>query len=270
MQGQALAGIRVLDLGQRMSTAWCTRLLADFGAQVQYPADHPLLRQGPFDASGHSIPARYVLANKTARGAATAALLQEVGTFDVLVDDAMPGSAQAAELDDAQLAARQPRLLRVTITANGLTGARAVLAGNDLTAYAWSGWAAVNGIAGRPPLKGSGFQASYQAGTLAAAVLTSALLERLASALGQHIDIGEADVLAFTFAPALLRTAYTGQNMTQREDVDFATGPVPCKDGYFALTPSRERFWTEAMRVLGLPDLADDVQLPTVLALLAV
>ncbi|MFB3106187.1 MAG: CoA transferase, partial [Pseudomonadales bacterium] len=40
-----LAGIRVVDLGVRASTAWCSRLLADYGADVQMiePTDgHPL------------------------------------------------------------------------------------------------------------------------------------------------------------------------------------------------------------------------------------
>ena len=40
-----LAGIRVLDLGDRASTAWCGRLLADYGADVIGVEDeggHPL------------------------------------------------------------------------------------------------------------------------------------------------------------------------------------------------------------------------------------
>jgi len=36
------------------------------------------------------------------------------------------------------------------------------------------------------------------------------------------------------------------------------SGPVPCKDGYVALTISRAQFWRDAMTVLGLDDLARD------------
>jgi crotonobetainyl-CoA:carnitine CoA-transferase CaiB-like acyl-CoA transferase len=38
----------------------------------------------------------------------------------------------------------------------------------------------------------------------------------------------------------------------------MSTGPVPVKDGHFALTISRPHFWRDAMKVLGLDDLAED------------
>ena len=65
--GDALGGIRVLDLSNRASGAWCTRLLADFGADVvlvEPPEGHALRRIGPFADDHSSIPAAYLLANK--------------------------------------------------------------------------------------------------------------------------------------------------------------------------------------------------------------
>ena len=47
----------------------------------------------------------------------------------------------------------------------------------------------------------------------------------------------------------------------RREAVTMNDGPVPVRDGYFALTLSRALFWRKAMTVLGLPDLADDKEL---------
>ena len=38
----------------------------------------------------------------------------------------------------------------------------------------------------------------------------------------------------------------------------MTTGPVPVRDGYFALTISRAHFWRDAMTLLGLHDLAED------------
>ena len=62
-----LAGYNVLDLGTRPSTAWCARLLADFGAKVIgiEETPHPLRAYSPFDSAGTSIHARYFLANRT-------------------------------------------------------------------------------------------------------------------------------------------------------------------------------------------------------------
>ena len=44
MTSYPLSGVRVIDLGNRASTAWCARLLGDYGAQVigeewMYPND---------------------------------------------------------------------------------------------------------------------------------------------------------------------------------------------------------------------------------------
>jgi crotonobetainyl-CoA:carnitine CoA-transferase CaiB-like acyl-CoA transferase len=256
----ALAGLRVIDLSRRMSAAWCTRLLADFGAEVTATAPEAVAALGPRDRDGHGIPGRYVLANKHVRPGPTPPL-PELAGYDVIVDDFRPGSPERAGLPLAAVAEACPRSVHLSLTAHGQRAALAAFDGNELTASALSGWASVNGLDGRPPLKGSGFQAAYQSGTLAAAAVACALVERAHSGRGQHIDVAEVDVLACTFAPALLRAQYTGASPAQRIAVDFTNGPVPCKDGHFSLTPSRERFWIAAMEVLGLDDLAADVQL---------
>ncbi len=98
-----LAGLRVLDLGARASTAWCSRLLADYGADVvcaEAEGGHPLRCHPPFDADGVSVAARYFLANKRSVAAGeVGGLLAEA---DVIVTDALPG----AGLDCAELSAR--------------------------------------------------------------------------------------------------------------------------------------------------------------------
>ena len=253
----ALAGMNVLDVSRQMAGAWCARLLADFGASVTYLAPHALERAGPF-AHGRSIPARYALANKTARPGTLSDIVGDLARWDVVIDDFTLASAERAALPLHSIDSHAG-LVHCVVTAHGLHSASDLSnePGNELTAFARSGWASLNGLKGRAPLRGPGFQAAYQTGTVAAVAVVGALIERLKSGRGQRIDIGVTDVLAFTLAPALLRAAYTNTNLEQRAEVDFTTGPVPCKDGYFALTPSRPHFWIEAMRVLGLPDLAD-------------
>ena len=254
-----LTGFRVLDLGCRPSTAWCSRLLADYGAQVLFAesADgHPLRTHPPFAADGTSVAARYFLSNKTSirvensEHAATQA--------DVIITDALPGERDNC----ADLAALNPRALICAITPYGQDGERATHHGNDLTVNALSGWASVNGLEGRAPLKASGYQASYQAGTFAFGCVLSALIEQLANdAPGQVIDIAELEVSVSTFAPAPLRYQYSGFVWPRKQPLDVNDGPVPVADGYFALTISRPAFWIKAMRILGLPDLADDPDL---------
>lgn len=243
-----LEGLRVLDLGDRASSAWCARLLADLGADVvgvERPSGHPLRSDPP--------AAQYLLANR--RRADASAIGRLAPDADViLTTEASPGTTAAAARE------RAPGALIVSLTPYGLAGALAGRPGNDLTAYATSGWASVNGLAAREPLKGSGYNASFQTGTFAWAAATAALLGDPA---GETLDIAERDVLCSTFSPALLRQQYTGAPETRREAADLTAGPVPVADGFFALTLSRPYFWQSAMRVLGLDDLADVPELQT-------
>ena len=118
----------------------------------------------------------------------------------------------------------------------------------------------MNGLAGRAPLKGPGYNASFQAGTFAWAAVTAALLGEPA---GEVLDIAERDVLCSTLSPAFLRQQYTGLPERRRQLADITAGPVPVADGYFALTMSRPHFWQSAMRILGLDDLAEVPELQT-------
>ncbi|MEE8304941.1 MAG: CoA transferase [Candidatus Tectomicrobia bacterium] len=262
--GVALDGVRVLDLSRRASGAWCTRLLADFGADVVMvePADgHALRAIGPFSCDGASVPAAYMLANKRSvvlTPPPTDALALLLAWAQVLVDDALPGDV----MDYAHVSRINPELIVCSITPFGQDGTRARYAGNELTISALSGWASINGLLDRAPLKGSGFQVSYQAGTMAYGSIVCALIAQQATGgAGQHLDIAELEVACSTFAPALLRALLQGQAPQRRQEQDLTNGPVPVKDGYFSLTLTRPHFWRHAMQLLDLPDLADDEML---------
>ena len=251
-----LQGLRVLDCGERAATAWCSRLLADYGADVvmiEPAGGHELRHHPPFDADGKSTTARYFLANK--RAASFAEHRKLATQADVIVTSG----------DPRELVSDNPAAIVCAITPGGLTGALANAPGNELTAYARSGWASVNGMKSGPPLKGSGYQAAYQAGTLAYGAIVAALIERSVrdrdDTRGQVIDIAELEVLVSTFAPALLRTQYSGAVWERRAAVTMNDGPVPVRDGHFALPLSRPAFWRKAMHLLGLPDLAEDAEL---------
>ncbi|MEO2174660.1 MAG: CoA transferase [bacterium] len=258
MDNLTLSGLSVLDLGTRTSTAWCSRLLADFGAEViavESKTRHPLRQHGPCDSQGESIPARYFLINKKWGAFEQVSCL--ISEADIILTSSIEGDWSAENLS-----AQNEQALVCGISAYGLSGALCGFIGNDLTACAASGWAWVNGLQGRPPLKSSGYQASYQAGTYAFGTLLAAVIEQLADGgSGQIIDISEREVLVSTSAPAPLRYQYSGFMWSRKPAVDVNEGPIPVKDGWFALTISRPAFWIKAMRLLGLPDLADDKEL---------
>ncbi|MEE8422185.1 MAG: CoA transferase [Dehalococcoidia bacterium] len=257
----ALEGIRVLDLSTRVAGAWCSRLLADFGADVvmvEAPGGNVVRALAPFDDDGDSIVGAYVLANKRsamldlASEQGRAALDDLAAGCDVVVDSAVPG------VDFDTLEGRRDGAILVSITPNGLSGARATHAGNDLTAHALSGWASVNGLADREPLKGSGLMASYVAGTAAYGATVTALLHRELHGRGQQIDVSETESLLEIFSAAFLRGQYFGEPFPRREKINMTgTFPVPVRDGHMSLTVGRGDRARDALIALGLHELAD-------------
>jgi len=257
-QNPTLSGLCVLDLGRRSSTAWCGRLLGDYGAEVigiEPDGGHPLRSDGPFDSDGMSIPAQYFLVNRRlARQNQLEVLARHANIILTSEADGVPAVGELSSLN--------PDALICAITPYGLDGELSDYEGNDLTACASSGWAWVNGLKDREPLKSSGYQASYQSGTFAFGTLIATLLEQLAdNTPGQIIDVSEREVLVSTSSPAPLRYQYSGFIWPRKPGVDVNEGPVPVKDGWFALTISRPAFWIKAMHLLGLPDLAEDKEL---------
>jgi crotonobetainyl-CoA:carnitine CoA-transferase CaiB-like acyl-CoA transferase len=268
-KNSALHGIRVIDLSTSVSGAWCARMLADFGADVvlfEAADGHPARRLRPFDDDGNSVIAEYVLANRRSAivdlgsPEGISAVRAAVAGVDVLVCSGTQDEMETLGLNFDSLRRLNPGIVICSITPHGSTGARAGHPGNDLTTAALSGWASINGLADQPPLKPSGLQSSYCAGTIAYGSIVSALIARRkqSPSQGQFIDVSELEVMASTFAPALLTSQYQREPQARKAKVDMSTGPVPVKDGQFALTISRPHFWRDAMNVLGLDDLAED------------
>src|SRR5688572_24487351 len=96
----ALEGMRVIDLSTTVAGAWCTRLLADFGADVILLEDkdgHPTRRLEPLTDDGKSVVSEYVLANKRSmvlgldHPEGRRALATMVRRSDVVVESGRPG-----------------------------------------------------------------------------------------------------------------------------------------------------------------------------------
>ena len=246
-------------------------MLADFGADVvmvEGPEGHPLRAEPPFDADGDSIAASLFLANKRSiqldleSADDRQSLVGLALGADVIVSSLAPAAFSALQLDYA--AFENERLVLCHVTPFGMTGARANQPGNELSVAALCGWASLNGDADRSPLKPSGHQVAFCSGTAAYGAIVAALIYRDANGgKGQEIDVAELEVMVSAASPAVLRGQYLGTPATRRQAVDITTGPVPVRDGHFALTISRAHFWRDAMNVLGLEDLAEDTRWET-------
>jgi CoA:oxalate CoA-transferase len=287
----ALADLRVLDLSGQVAGPFCAKLLGDFGAdviKVEPPGGEAGRRLAPLvwndergtmndEPPGHSLRSSFIVPrssflsafflylNTSKRGITLdiathtgAALLRRlVRRADIVVESFPPGYLERLGLGFEALEELRPGIILTSITPFGQSGAWRDLPANELVAYACSGWASINGWPDREPLKGSGYQASFQAGVAAFDATMAAVVCRDRQGIGQHVDVSLLEPSVASFAPALLTAQYRGEPPS-RQRGDFQRGPVPAADGYFSLTLSRAHFWRDAMNELGLPELAFD------------
>lgn len=205
----ALSDVRVLDLGQGVAAAYCTRLLADLGARVilvEPPAGIRLRREGPFhrDRPG---PERGALFHHLARGKESVTLdlhtptgralfLRLVERVDAVVEDTPPDLLEALGLGYEVLARHNPRLILCSLSWFGRTGPYRTWQGEELLAYAFSGYLYLTGLPEREPVVAGGRQSQYQAGLAGAIALLSALLQRDATGEGQQLEVSIAEAMA--------------------------------------------------------------------------
>jgi crotonobetainyl-CoA:carnitine CoA-transferase CaiB-like acyl-CoA transferase len=131
-----LNGVRVLDLGKTISSAYCSELFADAGAEVA-------LVESRGAAVERAALERFLHASKRSvtgeLGDAHVAPL--IGAADLLVEDA----GATSSFDRAALLARQPQLVLCSISPYGLAGPYAARPATEFTIQAERGSIAVRG-----------------------------------------------------------------------------------------------------------------------------
>jgi crotonobetainyl-CoA:carnitine CoA-transferase CaiB-like acyl-CoA transferase len=219
LSGQALHGIRVLDLSRVLAGPWCTQTLADLGAEVvkveRAPSDtHPggddTRTWGPpflKDREGRDTKeAAYYLGTNRNKYSLTAdmaspegqALLKRLAAkADVLVENFKVGDLARYGLDYASLSAVNPKLVYCSVTGYGQTGPYAQRAGYDFAIQGLGGLMSVTGE--RDDLPGGGPQkvgvavSDLFTGLYATVAILAALRHAAATGEGQHIDMALLD-----------------------------------------------------------------------------
>src|SRR5712691_7171337 len=223
---QGLAGVKVLELGDMVSAAYATKLMADLGAdviKVEEPAGDRARQRGPFPGEivDPEKSGLFLSLNTNKRGIVLD-LRQEqdklsglIAWADLLVHNYPP--AWMAELGIVYDRFRQinPRLVMCSITPFGLTGPYKDYKAYELNLTNGGGWAWLSpGASDRadlPPLKAFGQQADFQ-GALAAATVTLAAYSRaLETDEGEHIDLSVQSYIASFLEQNFIYYAYMGR-----------------------------------------------------------
>ncbi|MCL0053547.1 CoA transferase, partial [Dehalococcoidia bacterium] len=200
MPERALEGVKVLDLTHHISGPYCTKLLADFGAEVlkiERPSGDPARRMAPFlhdEADPEkSLVFAYLNTNKqsvtlnlkTDKGIQV--LKSLVKKSDVLVENFSPRVMASLELDFESLQQINPGLVMTSISNFGQTGPYRDYKAADIVEYAMGGLMYISGAYDREPLKHAFNQAQFKAGTDAAAATLMATYHQRLTGEGQQV-----------------------------------------------------------------------------------
>lgn len=275
--GQALAGVRVVELASGVAGPFCGRLLADYGAEVvkiEIPGSGDETRSwGPFpgDAPDSEKSGTFFFLNTNKRSVVLdphsavgrGAILEWVDRADVLISSHSAASMRAWGFEAEVLGKRNPGLVTISLTPFGLTGPLAEWKGQDLNAYHFS--ACGSRYCGRPdgePLEHGTFSADFFAGYAAAAWGLACLRGRARVGGGQQLDVSSSEVLGALFVGALNVGGYAQDHRFDRRTggagmgLAAPAGILPCRDGYVLLIALEKAQWHGLRAAMGDPEWA--------------
>lgn len=162
MKAQALAGVKVLELGTLIAGPFCARVLAEFGAEVikvESPGSGDPLRQWRVLKDGTSLWWSVQARNKQslclnlkdprAQEIARRLALEA----DIIIENYRPGVLEKWGLGYAQLAAINPATIMVRLSGYGQDGPMRDLPGFGAIGEAMGGLRYVSGHPDRPPVR---------------------------------------------------------------------------------------------------------------------
>lgn len=258
MEEQALSGLRVLDVSQYVSGLYCTKLLADFGAEVikiEPPGSGDVSRRaGPFlKDRPHPERSGLFLHLNTNKKSITLNLKTKAGvklfkelvkSMDVLVENFNPNVMPELGLGYEALQKINPSLIMTSISYFGQSGPYREFSASEIVASALGGLMHLTGLPDREPLKGWGSPAEYQAGVNAAAATMTAVYFRDETGLGQQVDVSVMETVASLLEGATLSYGYNRllrQRAGFRHHAVYPSTILPCKDGYIHVHAAANR-----------------------------
>ncbi len=266
-----LEGIRVLDITQILSGAFCSMMLADMGADVA-----KIERPGRGDSTrgmGKQLPhgeaPSFMAVNRNKRGLVLDLASEEgadvlrrmASQADVLVENYKPGTMARFGLSYEDLRPLNPSLIYCSISGYGATGPDASRGGFDLVAQGRSGLMSFTGEHEGPPVKVGVPICDLNAGVFGAYGILSAYIHRLRTGEGQFVDTSLLEGgIAYTVWESSTYWAL-GEVPERRGSAHRAIAPyevLATQDGYLALGCATEQLWDKLCVLLDRPDLASD------------
>jgi alpha-methylacyl-CoA racemase len=276
-EDRPLAGLRVLDLSRLLPGPYCSRILADFGAEVikvERPGGGDWLRYAPPLSEGESTLFQAINRGKKSltlnlkSDQGQAIFLRLVESADVLLEGFRPGVMERLGLGYGRLAQANSRLIYCSLTGYGPHGPYRERAGHDLNYVGLAGLLDLTGLREGPPVV-PGVLVADLAGALWAAIgILLALAARERTGRGQRVDASLIGA-ALACLPGPVAHHVGGQPMAR--GTSDLTGGVVCyhvyqtaDGGYVTLAALEPQFWAAFCRAVEREDLLDQQFAPAV------
>ena len=207
-----LEGIRVLDFGRVIASAYCGTLLADMGAdviKVDRPGGEFDRELGPFTPGGQAIVYDLItprnkksITLNTRRPEGLKLLDELVKQTTIIVSGFTPKGNRAMGLEYERLKAINAGIILVAISGYGQNGPYADRPAFDAIAQAESGAMSYTGFPGGPPTRAAAPYADFSTAILGAFGALIALRHQERTGVGQLVDVSLLDS-ALTFVAGM-------------------------------------------------------------------
>jgi formyl-CoA transferase len=276
---QALTGIRIIDMTHNQAGPACAQILAFLGADViklEEPKAGDVARTVHADKK-NSDSLFFLLFNANKRSL-TLNLKTEDGKrlfkevvkhSDVLVENFGPGAMDRLGLGWDVLRDINPRLIYATIKGFGSYGPHAHFKSYEPVAQAMGGAMSVTGFPENPPTLVLPAIGDSGTGMHMAIGILAAIQQRHATGRGQHVEVSMQDSVVNLIRVSLRDHQRQGRPMERHGNQLGHTVPgttYACAPGGpddYVIVLCQPQMWPALVKVLGRPELADDVRFKT-------
>ena len=259
-------GLRVVDLSTEIAGPYCTKLLADAGADVVKvePRHGDPLRS--WTASGAKLGdddgALFRFLNTSKRSVVgelgDGAVDELVAAADLVVESAAAGVVDVDALQRANLS-----LTVLSISPFGRRGPWSDRAATEFTLQAWCGSTGARGVPDGPPLHAGGRLGEWVGGAYAGVAALAGVARSRRRGRGEHVDLSLLECMCLsmnTYAP--LFASFTGwkQSSGPARTVELPS-IEPTADGYVGFCTITGQQFRDFLVLIERPDLLDDQDL---------
>ena len=291
----ALKNYRILDLSRIWAGPYCTKLLADMGAEVikleslsvydshrgpinpargiaaypdGEPGEEPWNRNGWFNCLHFS---KYGVTLELTDDASRRVFERLVSISDVVIENFRQGSLERLGYSYDDLRRHRPDLIYVSMPAFGNSGPWQKYVAYGIGQEQLSGMAHMTGYPGEGPMKSGINHGDPITGSHAAGVVLAALRYRRRTGKGMFIDVSQQESAVALIGGHVLEYQMTGQEPERAGNRSAVYAPhnaYPCAgdDRWVTIAVSSDQQWRRLAGIIGGPELAADGRFATLSA----